>query len=248
MIVRIELVRQIRPEHVVTNVTASKVMSGKIVKINYQWIVKIFGKMVHTNLECTKFIQKGIPYFRLGRSATWRRRAAIQKRVIGSVDFNRSWDEFKNPFGNPEEDYWIGNDPIQQLTKGNDSSLYVSMTLVNGSTLYELYDRFSVSDEAEKYRLFLGGPASGTLGDRMLLPNDKINNLNGMYFTTWDRDNDRHPGHCVFRHGGSGWWYNHCHDACLNGPWDSEIWEQPWDPPIAYGTEVRGTLMMVRRD
>jgi hypothetical protein len=29
-----------------------------------------------------------------------------------------------------------------------------------------LYDQFSISDEADKYRLFLTGPVNGTLGKR----------------------------------------------------------------------------------
>ncbi|XP_061171273.1 fibroleukin-like [Saccostrea echinata] len=174
---------------------------------------------------------------------------AIQKRLTGSVDFNRIWDEYKNGFGDPEEDFWIGNDQIHQLTKGNDSSLYVSITLVNGTTLYELYDRFSVADEAENYRLFLSGPATGTLGERMIIPGDPDNGINGMYFSTRDRDNDRADNgfQCAVEFGIGGWWYNSCHDAFLNGPWDSQNWRQPWDPPLNDGTEVRGTLMMVRR-
>ncbi|XP_062584891.1 ficolin-1-like [Saccostrea cucullata] len=88
----------------------------------------------------------------------------IQKRVKGSLDFDRDWLEYKNGFGSPEQDVWIGNDVIHQLTKGNNSSLYVSITLQNGKRLYELYEKFAISDEAEKYKLFLAGTADGTLG------------------------------------------------------------------------------------
>ncbi|XP_062616883.1 angiopoietin-4-like [Saccostrea cucullata] len=88
---------------------------------------------------------------------------AIQKRINGSVTFDRNWTEYKNGFGSPEAEVWIGNDVIHQLTKEHTSSLYVSVTLQNGTTLYEMYDRFSVSDEAGKYQLFLAGPARGTL-------------------------------------------------------------------------------------
>ncbi|XP_062583066.1 fibroleukin-like [Saccostrea cucullata] len=93
---------------------------------------------------------------------------AIQKRVDGSLSFDRNWVDYKNGFGSPEQNVWIGNDVIHKLTKENTSSLYVSITLQNGTTLYELYDRFSVSDEAGKYQLSLAGPATGTLGDSML--------------------------------------------------------------------------------
>ncbi|XP_062596406.1 fibroleukin-like [Saccostrea cucullata] len=89
---------------------------------------------------------------------------AIQKRVDGSMSFDRNWLDYKNGFGLPEQNVWIGNDVIHKLTKENSLYLYVSITLQNGTKLYEMYDRFSVSDEAGKYQLFLAGPATGTLG------------------------------------------------------------------------------------
>ncbi|XP_062577859.1 fibroleukin-like [Saccostrea cucullata] len=89
---------------------------------------------------------------------------AIQKRVSGVVSFDRNWTDYKTGFGNPNDSYWIGNDVIHQLTKRSNTSLYVCITLTNGTRLYELYNQFSVADETSKYRLFLGGPATGTLG------------------------------------------------------------------------------------
>ncbi|XP_062609596.1 fibroleukin-like, partial [Saccostrea cucullata] len=144
---------------------------------------------------------------------------AIQKRITGSLDFNRTWTEYKNGFGSPEEDVWIGNDVIHQLTKENTSSLYVSITLQNGTTLYETYD-FSVSNEAGKYQLFLAGPATGTLGDSMIDTGDSTKDLSGMYFSTMDRDHDRWgDDNCAVRWGGGGgWWYNSCKRCSLNGP------------------------------
>ncbi|XP_062614681.1 ryncolin-1-like [Saccostrea cucullata] len=109
---------------------------------------------------------------------------AIQKRVDGSVSFNRNWTEYKNGFGTPEQDYWIGNDVIHLLTKGKNSSLYVSITVQNGTTLYEMYGGFSVSDEAGKYQLFLAGPATGTLDASMIDTRDSTAELNKYYRST----------------------------------------------------------------
>ncbi|XP_062620113.1 ryncolin-4-like [Saccostrea cucullata] len=92
---------------------------------------------------------------------------AIQKRVDGSVSFDRNWPDYKNGFGLPEQNVWIEN----------SSYLYVSITLQNGTKLYEMYDRFSVSDEAGKYQLFLAGPATGTLGASMIDTGDSGNEL-----------------------------------------------------------------------
>jgi hypothetical protein len=57
-----------------------------------------------------------------------------------------------------------GNDVIHQLTKERNSYLYVSIVLQNGTALHELYGEFSIANESDKYRLFLGGPVTGTLG------------------------------------------------------------------------------------
>ncbi|XP_062572470.1 fibroleukin-like [Saccostrea cucullata] len=186
---------------------------------------------------------------------------AIQKRVTGSLSFDRYWTEYKNGFGLPEQDFWVGNDFIHLLTKENNSSLYVSITLLNGTTLYEMYDRFSVSDEAGKYQLFLAGPATGTLGDSMLSYNlsgmffstpDRDSmlsyNLSGIFFSTPDRDNDWSPGNCAAHSNiRGGWWFNWCHWAFLNVQWSPEYWESPWYPTVQNGTSVNGTTMMIKR-
>ncbi|XP_062583726.1 angiopoietin-4-like [Saccostrea cucullata] len=88
---------------------------------------------------------------------------AIQKRVDGSLSFYQNWDEYKNGFGSPEQNIWIGNDVIHQLTRGKNSFLYVTITLKNGTRFYEMYSQFSVSSEADKYKLYLSGNATGTL-------------------------------------------------------------------------------------
>ncbi|XP_061190478.1 ficolin-1-like [Saccostrea echinata] len=138
-----------------------------------------------------------------------------------------------------------GNDVIHRLTKGRNSSLYVSITLQSGKKLYELYHQFSVSDEANKYKLSLGGPVTGTLGDRMLLTGYSDDFASGMYFSTPDRDNDRAGYHCAANWRG-GWWFNSCHSTYLNGLWSSENWLSPWYPTVQYGTEIKETLMMIK--
>ncbi|XP_061190557.1 fibrinogen-like protein A [Saccostrea echinata] len=173
---------------------------------------------------------------------------AIQRRLSGSVSFDRTWAEYRNGFGNLSDSYWLGNDVIHQLTKGRNASLYVSITLRNGTKLYELYNQFSVADETNNYRLFLGGPVTGTLGDRMLNTGSSNNDLSGMYFSTPDKDNDRASYNCAansYRRGG--WWFNYCHLAFLNGQWSPADWWYPWWPKVESGTNVRQTMMLIKR-
>ncbi|XP_062578709.1 fibroleukin-like [Saccostrea cucullata] len=121
--------------------------------------------------------------------------------------------------------------------------------LLNGTTLYELYDYFSVSDEADKYQLFLSGPATGTLGGRMLNTGDSYSDLSGVSFSTLDRDHDRwYGGSCAVSYcGGGGWWYNNCQYANLNGPWSPAYWVYPWYPTLDNGRDIKKTVMMIRR-
>ncbi|XP_062618313.1 fibroleukin-like [Saccostrea cucullata] len=88
----------------------------------------------------------------------------IQKRVDGLTDFNRTWNEYKQGFGSVNLSYWLGNDIIHLLTK-HKPSLYVSITLTNGITLYQQYEEFSITNETDNYRLYLNGPRTGTLGE-----------------------------------------------------------------------------------
>ena len=75
----------------------------------------------------------------------------------------------------------------------------------------------------------------------------KLNrNLPGMLFSTYDQDNDRKSnGNCASTYGG-GWWFNWCYVGYLNGPWKDSQWSSPWYPTVTTGTDIYGTLMMIR--
>ncbi|XP_052702060.1 ficolin-2-like [Crassostrea angulata] len=163
----------------------------------------------------------------------------IQNRFDGSENFNRNWADYKNGFGLAVGEYWIGNDAIHNLTQANNS-LYISITLTNGTTLYELYELFRISNEQDNYRLSIGGTAAGTLGNRMT-PNSATDNLNGREFSTSEGSNS-----CAQNHKG-GWWYNGCYDAYLNGLFGSSDWVQPWYPLLTTGKSIQKTAMMIRR-
>ena len=61
-----------------------------------------------------------------------------------------------------------------------------------------------VDDEDQGYRLNIKG-FTGTAGDSMT---GSSGNLNGMKFTTWDRDKDKSSGsNCAQEYKGA-WWFN----------------------------------------
>ncbi|BFZ04529.1 hypothetical protein BsWGS_07568 [Bradybaena similaris] len=133
----------------------------------------------------------------------------IQRRTKGDVDFYRGWADYKNGFGTPDSDYWIGLDVIHNLTTQGYTELRFDMQY-NGTNYFALYSHFTVADELSKYQLLLG-EYNGTAGD-------SFNYHNGSLFSTYDSDNDVYTDNCALYFHGA-WWYNHCYTSNLNGHW-----------------------------
>ena len=140
-------------------------------------------------------------------------------RQDASVSFTRPWVDYKNGFGSPDTNYWIGLDRLHTLTSSRAYALRVNMTDWDGRTLWAGYDRFSVGPESGNYTLSVTGYDS----DSTAL--DMMNYNNGMMFTTYDRDNDRWRdfgsifvtsndyqagGTDCARERKGGWWYSIC--------------------------------------
>ena len=67
------------------------------------------------------------------------------KRLDGSVDSYRGWDDYKRGFGNLNGEFWLGLDKIHRLTKER-SRLSVELEDATGKTAYAEYDFFSFRD------------------------------------------------------------------------------------------------------
>uniref|UniRef100_K1PZ14 Angiopoietin-4 n=1 Tax=Magallana gigas TaxID=29159 RepID=K1PZ14_MAGGI len=167
---------------------------------------------------------------------------SIQRRLSGTMKFDKTWTEFKNGFGDPQNAYWIGNDVIHHITNRQPYSMCVIFKLNNGSIFHQKYANFSVGDESTNYQLHLAGPTSGNLGDSMI---NTTYTLNGMSFSTVDRYNDQGSVNCAAL-GDGGWWFNRCHVAFLNGPWPPERWFYPWYPTIRSVSNIAEVRMMIK--
>ena len=141
-----------------------------------------------------------------GEGEVW---TVIQKRFDGTVDFNRSWTDYKNGFGDACGEYWLGNEALHQLTATNSFRLMIVVIDWGQNSKFATYDTFSVADEANGYRLNLG-QYYGNAGDSM----DGHNNCE---FNTKDRDNDENPLYNQAERYSGAWWYCDGLQSNLNG-------------------------------
>lgn len=125
----------------------------------------------------------------------------VQRRFSGNVDFYRNWTEYKQGFGDLNDEFFIGLEPLHRLTKSLPYELYVMLVDFNDNIRHARYDNFLIGNEQEEYKLKSLGTYTGNAGDSLSY------NLHDS-FTTYDRDNDRWPqGNCA-KYYLSGWWYN----------------------------------------
>ncbi|KAG8577137.1 hypothetical protein GDO81_010075 [Engystomops pustulosus] len=138
----------------------------------------------------------------------------VQRRKDGSINFNRTWDEYKSGFGNLSGEFWLGNDRLHLLSKSANMMLRIELEDFKGVKEYASYDQFYVANEYLKYKLSVSG-YSGTAGDALHF--SKQYNHDQKFFTTPDKDNDRYPSGNCGAYYSSGWWFDACMSANLNG-------------------------------
>ena len=148
----------------------------------------------------------------------------FQRRRHAQLDFNRNWINYEEGFGDPQYEHWLGLKKINCLTFSVCAAeLRIDMTDYKGIHKYAIYSSIAVHNATNNYRLDLGA-YSGTAGDQMKGACSPHGNLDGMPFSTPDRDNDNWSGNCA-QINSAGWWYNNCKCAVLNTPYNGYISE-----------------------
>ncbi|KAJ6633438.1 Techylectin-5B, partial [Pseudolycoriella hygida] len=126
-------------------------------------------------------------------------------------NFNRDWADYKNGFGDPAKEFWLGNENIYMLTNNEDYSLRVELEDFEGNKRYAQYSHFKIHSESDYYKLEIDG-YDGNAGDSL---NDPWYGSNNSPFSTYNRDNDRSSLNCASMLKG-GWWWKSCGRG-LNG-------------------------------
>uniref|UniRef100_A0A672PLZ8 Angiopoietin-1-like n=1 Tax=Sinocyclocheilus grahami TaxID=75366 RepID=A0A672PLZ8_SINGR len=133
----------------------------------------------------------------------------IQLRKDGTLDFHRTWKEYKMGFGSLTEEHWLGNELVYKLTNQRQCTLRLELTDWDGKLAFSQYEKFYLGSEKQNYRLFLKS-YSGTAGRQSSLV------INGADFSTKDMDNDNCICKCALMLTG-GWWFDACGPSNLNG-------------------------------
>lgn len=133
----------------------------------------------------------------------------LQRRMDGSVNFNRTWNEYLHGFGNLSGEFWIGLSKLHRLANNSfPHQLRVDLEDFSENTVYAVYNSFYIEGSKTEYTLHVSG-YSGTAGDAMFF-ND------GAKFSTFDNDNDIYSSvNCAISYGGP-WWHKNCSFANLN--------------------------------
>ena len=121
--------------------------------------------------------------------------------------FLRNWNDYKNGFGDPVEDVWLGLEAAHHLTKESEFQLMVVLQDFDNNSTSLIVNNFTIGPEEEGYKISYKNY------------NSKIGNslpARGTKFSTIDTDNDAWSKNCAKRFSGA-WWYSACHNSNLNG-------------------------------
>ena len=105
----------------------------------------------------------------------------FQKRLDGSVDFYRHWNDYKHGFGDLSGEFWLGLDRIHLLTSDNHNMLRVDLEDIDGNTAFADYNNVVVMSEEDKYKLILGSYSGKTAVSVLIKTITKFSNVTGYH-------------------------------------------------------------------
>ncbi len=137
----------------------------------------------------------------------------IQRRQDGSIDFNRTWEEYRDGFGDLSGEFWLGNENLHNLTESNGPwQLRVDLENIDGETAASVYSGFQLNSH---YTFSLGSfqKENSSAGDALM-------RSTYIAFSTRDVVNQLRGG-CLPT---GGWWFLNCPESTINSPYDDMQW------------------------
>ncbi|XP_038069026.1 ficolin-2-like [Patiria miniata] len=129
----------------------------------------------------------------------------FQRRLDGSVSFDRTWQEYAEGFGNLTGEFWLGNQKLRSLTRNWGRDMVINLRAFDGEEARIRYEDFNVDSSENKYKLFVRwfSEDGGDAGDSLWTHSNED-------FSTLDKDHDDTVGeNCAEKFHG-GWWYKRC--------------------------------------
>nr|XP_029732196.1 ficolin-3-like [Aedes albopictus] len=170
----------------------------------------------------------------------------FQKRQDGSVDFNRSWVEYREGFGEVSGEYWLGLEALHQMTTRKQHELLIILENFNGSTSYIRYPGVVIDSEAQKYKIYFNGSGSGNAEDSLYAYRNEV-------FVTPDQTSGTYLN-CA-KQLASGFWHYDCSSTSsrnnLNGVYGvsagkNGIWWYNSFSGYQQYNPLKGTQMLIR--
>ena len=171
----------------------------------------------------------------------------IQQRFDSSTDFNRGWTDYRNGFGIPNYNSWLGLEAVFQMTNSINLEyrLRIEFQLINGSWYSSEYDNFYIESESAQYVLHVSNYSWGDGLDFLNVVGDCRHN--GVKFYTKDKDNSR--GTAAYYYGG--FWFYNSFQILLNGDYNSSpstfAITYPFDDPSSYDVRNLKTSRMMMK-
>jgi len=168
----------------------------------------------------------------------------FQRRLDGSLLFNRSWEEYKNGFGDTAGEYWLGNEILHQLTRGVRMKIYIEAETFSGERGNSSFEGFWIEDEGNNYKLH-----SGTLTENDMIFKVDWPAHDGREFSTANRGPQ---DGCASKYA-SGWWFHLCFHVNMNGIYPATGAVQDYGKCVcsrrflSLWASFRKTKMMIKR-
>ncbi|XP_013387668.1 angiopoietin-1-like, partial [Lingula anatina] len=97
------------------------------------------------------------------------------------MDFQRNWTEYKNGFGDPRDQFWMGNEALHALTNQGNYSMQIDMLSCNGNFYYARWNLFRIENETQKYAVEAISVESFNTSS-----NSNLDDVHGRRFGTYD--------------------------------------------------------------
>ena len=180
------------------------------------------------------FWSRHIRYF----CSSW---TVVVHRFDGSGDFERSWSEYRDGFGDVNGEAWLGNEYLHYVTDERSYMLRFDLEDWEGNTAYAEYSSFMVTPEVDEYRLLLGDYSGNASADADDDEADGFLHHHFLPFSTYDRENNGYFINCADDFGG--FWWDSCgkvyitNSYCQSSECDSS--RSGWRYSYNYGMQWR---------